>query len=83
MTTTRPPKEKFDARDFLIDGFTEDEIECIKEAFDLFDSNGSGKIEMSEFKNAMSTLGYENKDEVVFQLMTELDQNKTGSLDFS
>jgi len=66
MTTTRSKKEKFDPKDHIRDGFTEDEIECIKEAFDLFDSNGNGTIDMSEFKNAMSTLGYEGRDEVVF-----------------
>ena len=80
---TRPKKEKFDPKEHIKDGFTEDEIECIKEAFDLFDSTGNGTIDMAEFKNAMSALGFEGKDEVVFQMMTELDKNKSGTLDFS
>jgi Ca2+-binding EF-hand superfamily protein len=45
MNTTRSKKVKFDPKDHIRDGFTEDEIECIKEAFDLFDNDGKGTID--------------------------------------
>ena len=35
-------KTKFNANKYLRPGLTEDEIEEIKEAFDLFDTDGSG-----------------------------------------
>ena len=38
---------------------SEDEIEEIKEAFNLFDTDGSGKIDPKELKAAMQSLGFE------------------------
>ena len=38
-------------------GLTEDEIEEIKEAFNLFDTDGSGTIDPKELKAAMESLG--------------------------
>ena len=40
-------------------GLTEDEIEEIREAFNLFDTDGSGKIDPRELKAAMQSLGFE------------------------
>ena len=42
-------------------GLTEDEIEEIREAFKLFDTDGSGMIDPKELKAAMESLGFENK----------------------
>lgn len=38
-------------------GLTEDEIEEIREAFNLFDTDGSGSIDPKELKAAMESLG--------------------------
>lgn len=38
-------------------GLTEDEIEEIREAFNLFDTDGSGTIDPKELKAAMESLG--------------------------
>ena len=43
-------------------GLTEDEIEEIKEAFDLFDTDGSGTIDPKELRAAMQSLGFEAKN---------------------
>ena len=43
-------------------GLTEDEIEEIKEAFDLFDTDGSGSIDPRELRAAMQSLGFEAKN---------------------
>ena len=40
-------------------GLTEDEIEEIREAFNLFDTDGSGMIEPKELISAMQSLGFE------------------------
>jgi len=47
-------------------GLTEDEIEEIKEAFDLFDTDGSGSIDPKELKAAMQSLGFEAKNQTIF-----------------
>jgi Ca2+-binding EF-hand superfamily protein len=55
-------KSNFNAKRYERPGLTEDEIEEIKEAFDLFDSDGSGTIDPKELKSAMQSLGFEAKN---------------------
>ena len=52
----------FDAKEFERPGLSEDEILEIKEAFDLFDSDGGGSIDPKELKAAMTSLGFEAKN---------------------
>jgi Ca2+-binding EF-hand superfamily protein len=47
-------------------GLTEDEIEEIREAFNLFDTDGSGKIDPKELRAAMQSLGFENKNPTIY-----------------
>uniref|UniRef100_F1LTY0 Centrin 4 n=1 Tax=Rattus norvegicus TaxID=10116 RepID=F1LTY0_RAT len=54
----------------------------IKEAFDLFDIDGSGTIDLKELKIAMRALGFEPKKEEVKQLITEIDKEGTGTICF-
>ena len=63
-------------------GLTEDEIEEIKEAFDLFDTDGSGTIDPKELKAAMQSLGFEAKNQTIFQMISDLDKNNSGAIDF-
>ena len=50
---------KFQANKYLRPGLTEDEIEEIREAFSLFDTDSSGVIDPKELKAAMQSLGFE------------------------
>jgi len=63
-------------------GLTEDEIEEIKEAFNLFDTDGSGTIDPKELKAAMQSLGFEHKNPTIFQMICELDRHSGGAVDF-
>ncbi len=66
-------------------GLSSDEIDEIKQAFDLFDTNGNGRIDPKELKAAMQSLGFDNKNPTIFQLIAELDSNdnaKKGGIDF-
>jgi len=78
----RRPAGPFNALDFLRPGMTEDDIEEIKEAFDLFDSDGSGTVEPRELKSAMVSLGFEAKNATLFHVITELDKDGSGAIDF-
>ena len=49
----RGGKPKFNAKKYERPGLTEDEIEEIREAFNLFDTDGSGLIDPKELKSAM------------------------------
>merc|ERR1719401_2661729 len=54
-------------------GLTEDEIEDIREAFNLFDTDGSGTIDPGELKAAMRSLGFETKNPTIFEMIADLD----------
>jgi centrin-1 len=66
-------------------GLSNDEIDEIRQAFDLFDTNGTGKIDPKELKAAMQSLGFDNKNPVIYQLIADLDtpeSTKKGGIDF-
>ena len=51
---------------------TEEQKQEIKEAFDLFDTDGSGNIDQKELKVAMRALGFEPKREEIKKLILVL-----------
>ncbi len=58
---------------------TTEQKQEIRDAFDLFDLDGSGTIDVKELKVAMRALGFEPKREEIKQLLS----NKLGDrLDF-
>jgi len=54
----------------------------IKEAFDLFDTDGSGTIDAKELKVAMRALGFEPKKEEIKKMISEVDRDNTGTITF-
>ena len=64
-------------------GLTEDEIEEIREAFNLFDTDGSGTIDPKELKAAMQSLGFENKNPTIYAMIADLEKAAGGGdIDF-
>ena len=61
---------------------TEEQKQEIKEAFDLFDTDGSGNIDSKELKVAMRALGFEPKREEIKKLIQEVDKDGSGVIDF-
>jgi Ca2+-binding EF-hand superfamily protein len=61
---------------------TEDEIEEIREAFNLFDTEGAGAIDPRELKSAMQSLGFEVKNPTIFQMIAEVEREHSGPIDF-
>mmetsp|Transcript_7044 Transcript_7044/g.5008 ORF Transcript_7044/g.5008 Transcript_7044/m.5008 type:complete len:173 (+) Transcript_7044:31-549(+) len=61
-------------------GLTEDEIEEIREAFSLFDTDNSGVIDPKELKAAMKSLGFEQKNPTIYGMISDLDtpENSAG-----
>ena len=45
----------------------------IKDAFELFDANGDGRINAREIRSAMQSIGYDEKNPTVYEVMNELD----------
>ena len=63
-------------------GINEGEIEELREAFDLFDTDGNGTIDPNELKAAMTNLGFDAKNHTVYQMISDIDKNGTGDIDF-
>ena len=45
----------------------------IKDTFELFDANGDGRINAREIRSAMQSIGFDEKNPTVYEVMTELD----------
>ena len=59
-----------------------DEIEEIKEAFDIFDIDKSGAISVSELLKSMTTLGFDTKNPSIFSMIKDMDNNGNGVIEF-
>merc|ERR1712100_563936 len=78
-----PEKPKrFRAEDYARPGLSVDEVEEIKEAFDLFDNDGSGAISVNELTSAMKSLGFDVKHAVVYNMVADLDSDGSGEIEF-
>ena len=55
----------------------------IKQAFDLFDVAGTGKIKAKDIKVALRALGFEPKKDELKRLINSVDKSNSGELDFN
>eukprot|EP00746_Dinoflagellata_sp_MGD_P024073 gnl/MRDRNA2_/MRDRNA2_156470_c0_seq1.p1 gnl/MRDRNA2_/MRDRNA2_156470_c0~~gnl/MRDRNA2_/MRDRNA2_156470_c0_seq1.p1 ORF type:complete len:166 (+),score=40.71 gnl/MRDRNA2_/MRDRNA2_156470_c0_seq1:95-592(+) len=62
-------------------GLTQEEIEEIKEAFDLFDVEGTQRINPRELRSAIRSLGLE-RNQVVQHMASDLERQGARPLDF-
>lgn len=63
-----------------------DEVDEIRQVFDLFDTTGNVKIDLKELRSAMQALGFDTKNPVVYQLVSDLDTPAIamkGGVDFN
>ena len=60
-------------------GLSSEEVDEIKQAFDLFDTNGTGKIDPKELKAAMQSLGFDSKNPTIYHLIADLDTPEAES----
>jgi centrin-1 len=63
-------------------GLSEEQIEEIREAFNLFDTDHSGSIDYRELKAAMRALGFEIKKEELRKMITDIDADGSGQIEF-
>ena len=59
-----------------------DQKQEIKDAFDLFDTSGSGTIEPKELKVALRALGFEPSKEDIAKLVDDFDKDGSRTIDF-
>ncbi|KAH7488508.1 hypothetical protein PRIC1_007377 [Phytophthora ramorum] len=58
----------------------EEDLEEIKEAFHLFDTDGSGSIDVRELKAAMRALGFQVKKAEIRQMIADIDKDESGTI---
>merc|ERR1711861_120762 len=63
-------------------GLSEEQLDEIREAFSLFDSDASGAIDVRELKAAMRALGFEIKNEELKKMVTDIDNDGSGTIEF-
>eukprot|EP00825_Cyclidium_porcatum_P049158 TRINITY_DN842_c0_g2_i1.p2 TRINITY_DN842_c0_g2~~TRINITY_DN842_c0_g2_i1.p2 ORF type:complete len:170 (-),score=61.92 TRINITY_DN842_c0_g2_i1:225-734(-) len=61
---------------------TEEQKQEIKEAFDLFDTDGTGYIDAKELKVAMRALGFEPKKEEIKKMIADVDKEGRGVIEY-
>merc|ERR1712139_751631 len=61
---------------------SEEQLDEIREAFSLFDSDASGMIDIRELKAAMRALGFEVKNEELKKMVTDIDNDGNGTIEF-
>ena len=72
----------FDTKNYEKNGLTEDEVLEIKEAFDLFDTDKSGEIDVNELKQALMNLGIDTKNQTLQNMLSDIDKNGNANIDF-
>jgi len=76
------PKATFDTKNYEKNGLTEDEVLEIREAFDLFDTDHSGEIDVAELKQALMNLGIDTKNQTLQNMLADIDKNGNANIDF-
>lgn len=84
---SKPPKPG-KAKSHFRQELTEVQKSEIKEAFDLFDTEGSGTIDAKELKVALRALGFEPQKDEIKRLLNEVDKSgaerdAAGKIDFN
>merc|ERR1711982_257208 len=79
---TAPAQKTFEANFWERPGLSADEVQEVKDAFDLFDTDSSGAVSVQELVDAMQSLGLDQKNEAVFNTIKEIDTDGSGELEF-
>ena len=79
VTSTVRPRRTTRARNEISDEMRHE----IREAFDLFDNDHSGKIDFHECRVAMRALGFDVKKDEIQRIITDYDRDQSGSINFA
>jgi len=59
---------------------SQEEIEACRDAFMVFDKDRSGSIDVWELRLVLETMGQKPTEEELFQMVSEVDDNKSGTI---
>ena len=79
-----PPAQKaFNPDDYVTMTLPREEVMEIRQAFQIFDQDGSGIMDPAELKQAFIDLGFTGQNKFVYQILAELDEDQSGGIDFA
>ena len=64
-------------------GLTNEEIEACRTAFAMFDKDFSGSIDAGELKETLKAMGQNPSDEELFLMISQVDDNGSGTIEFA
>ncbi|CAD5210908.1 unnamed protein product [Bursaphelenchus okinawaensis] len=64
-----------------IDGLTKEQVEEFKEAFELFDKDGDGRVTAVELGIVMQSLGHTPTEQELIDMVNEIDEDGNGSIE--
>jgi len=62
---------------------SEEQLEEMREAFKLFDTDDSGSIDLRELKAAMRALGFEVKKDEARQMLADVNKEPTDQITYN
>mmetsp|Transcript_22619 Transcript_22619/g.27300 ORF Transcript_22619/g.27300 Transcript_22619/m.27300 type:complete len:148 (-) Transcript_22619:793-1236(-) len=62
---------------------TQEEIDGCREAFNKFDKDGSGTIDVTELKATLNAMGQNPTDEELFLMISQVDDDGSGEIEFA
>ena len=66
-----------------MENLTEETIAECKQAFNIFDKDGSGSISAAELSSALNALGQSPSEEDIARMLKEIDKDDSGEIDFN
>ena len=66
----------------ITDELTAEQLEGFKQSFDLFDTDGDGKITTREVRSVLDSLGQPVTDDI-YKLLDDFDENKNGTIEMN
>jgi Ca2+-binding EF-hand superfamily protein len=64
-------------------GLAESNPRVVRQAFQMFDEDGSGEIDEAEFCKAMTHLGHGSDPKVLAEMWAKVDEDGSGTIDYS
>merc|ERR1712072_193983 len=65
-----------------VKALTEEQVEECREAFEMFDIDGSGAIDVRELKAAIKALGMDVSAEELKKMVSDVDKDGNGTIEF-
>ena len=66
----------------ILENLTDEQIAEFKEAFQIFDKDGDGSITTKELGTVMRSLGQNPSDDEIRQMIIDVDEDKSETIDF-